>query len=110
MPRIDPEDRRDTRDIWIRIGAGLLDQMTRASLASNRDRSAWAERVLANAVDKGLPQQLDAKLLIAALQRDQRALLRVDTNIANRVIDRAFELGLTLTDFVLISMIGAVRT
>lgn len=103
------ETKRTTRDVWLRIGADLLDKMTAASIAVNRDRSAWAEGVLELAVKKGLPKQLDTGLLIESLQRDQRALLRVEVGLADQVTDRAAELGLTLTDFVLFAMIGELH-
>jgi hypothetical protein len=99
-------DKRETRDVWLRIGAALLDKMTAASIAVNSDRSAWAERVLTAAVDKGLPKLLDTSLLIESLQRDQRALLRVEVGLADQVTDKAADLGVTLTDFVLFAMIG----
>ena len=98
--------KRETRDVWLRLGAALLDRMTTAATKVNRDRSAWAEGVLADAVKAGLPRQLDTELLIDALQRDQRALLRVEVGLADQVTDRAADLGLTLTDFVLFAMIG----
>jgi len=106
MPKNDNGNRRETRDVWLRLGSALLDKMTTASVKMNRDRSAWAEGVLADAVKRGLPRQLDTELLIESLQRDQRALLRVEVGLADQVTDRAAGLGLTLTDFVLFAVIG----
>jgi hypothetical protein len=106
MTKTKTEPKRQTRDVWLRVGSALLDKMTAASIAVNRDRSAWAEDVLAGAVKKGLPKKLDTGLMIESLQRDQRALLRVEENLADKVTDAAADLGVTLTDFVLFAMIG----
>lgn len=109
MPATGNGNKRETRDMWLRIGGALLDKMTAASVANNRDRSAWAEGVLTAAVRKGLPKQLNTKLMISALQRDARVLLRVRANLVDKITARATKLGLTLTDFVIFTMIGELE-
>lgn len=80
--------------------------MTRAAEAQAKNRSAWAEDVILDTVIEGFAPALRSDLLIEGLQKDERALLRVDQDIANRMMKRVEASGLTVTDWILFAVIG----
>ena len=84
--------------------------MTRAAERAAKTRSAWAELAIGEALADGLASSLRTELLIEAMQKDQRATLRLEEKLAEKLVSRAETLGLTVTDFVMLSAIARIET
>ena len=100
---------RTTVNVFIRIGQAALLRMTRGAERAAKTRSAWAELAIIEALQEGLASTVRSDLLLEAMQKDERATLRIEEGLAGKMTARAEELGLTVTDFVMLAAIGKIE-
>ena len=92
----------------MRIGAELLARVTAEAARRDLDRSAFADVVIEAALRDGLPTTVDTKLMVDALRRDDRCLLRLDSGTATKLHETAAKLGIPAATLVTFIFIGAV--
>lgn len=114
MPSANPnpannKPRADAHDFPLRCGKSILDAINDAARFEGLDRSAWADKTILAALAGGLPTTMPTKLIINAMQRDGRCLLRLDKKTVKKLFKTADQLGLPASLVVQIIFIGALQ-
>lgn len=102
--------RSDVHDFPMRCGRDLLDAINTAAEAEGLDRSAFADKLITAALKRGLPGALPTKLVVDAMRRDGRCLLRLDKKTVAKLFKTSEQLGLPASLVVQIIFIGALDT
>jgi hypothetical protein len=102
--------RDDVHDFPMRCGTDLLDAVNAAAEAEGLDRSAYADKLINESLRRGLPDTMSTKLVVDAMRRDGRCLLRLGKKTVKKLFKTSEQLGLPASLIVQIIFIGALDT
>lgn len=97
---------RNAVSIFMRIGSGTLERVTRSAEKEFRNRSDWTEQALIRLIKNGLPEMVPTDLILEAWRKEGRTLFRIEEKVAAAVNEESERLELTVTDYVLIAIVA----
>ena len=94
----------------MRCGKDVIAALDVLATEKGIDRSALAESLITRALDRGsLPPQTPTELLLRAMRRDSRALLRLEEETVDRLYELSDDYGVPTAAIVQVILINAIH-